>query len=274
MKNIIWNANILMRVPSGLGKSNYFRMKRLMIMSLFSIFTTIGSAQNILNLSDKKSVHVVCPDKVLYVSCGDDSSIEAEILPELSNIVRVKAFHPFEGQTSLTVVCAGRIYSVAAMFGSCDVLTYKLESLPSEKAFPYSGKLMPDESLQGISDQILSGKGNHAVHRRIRKNGLQMEVSGICIKGDALFLEVQVTNCTNMAFDVEAFNLWIADKRQQRATNVQEYQLTPDYARFELKRVPAGKRAHEVFVIEKLTIPDKRVLRRAPSTRSDQTLPS
>jgi len=135
-------------------------MKRLLIMSLFSTFTLFSSAQNILNLSDKKSVHVVCPDKVLYVRCGDDSSIEAEILPELSNIVRVKALHPFEGQTSLTVVCAGRIYSVAAQFGNCDVLTYQLESLPSEKAFPISGKLMPDESLQGISDQILSGKGN------------------------------------------------------------------------------------------------------------------
>jgi len=236
-------------------------MKKLLIMSLFSIFTLISSAQNILKLSDKKSVHVVCLDKVLYVRCGDDSSIEAEILPELSNIVRVKALLPFEGQTSVTIVCAGRIYSVAAQFGNCEVLIYQLESLPSEKAFPFSGKLMPDESLKGISDQILSGKENHTIHRRIRKNGLQMEVSGICIKGDALFLEVQVTNCTNMAFDVEAFSFWIADKRQQKATNVQEYQLTPDYARINLKRVPARESASEVFVIEKLTIPDKRVLR-------------
>ena len=272
MKNLIWNANILMRVPSGLRKSNYFRMKRLLIMFLFSIFTMTGSAQNILNLSDKKSVHVVCPDKVLYVRCGDDSSIKAEILPELSNIVRVKALHPFEGQTSLTVVCAGRIYSVAAMFGNCDVLTYQLESLPSEKAFPFSGKLMPDESIQGISDQILSGKGNHTVHRRIRKNGLQMEVSGICIKGDALFLEVQITNCTNMVFDVEAFNFWIADKRQQKATNVQEYQLALDYSRFDLKRIPARDRATEIFVIEKLTIPDKRVLRIEMIEKSNENI--
>jgi len=236
-------------------------MTRILIVLLFSIFTLVSSAQNILQLSDRKSIHVVCPDKVLYVRCGDDSSIEAEILQELSNIVRVKALHPFEGQSSLTVVCAGRIYSVAAQFGNCEVLTYQLESLPSEKAFPFSGKLMPDESLKGVSDQVLSQKGYHTVHRRIRKDGLQMEVSSICIKGDALFLEIKVTNCTNMAFDVEAFNFWIADKRQQKATNVQEYQLSPDYARFELKRVPSYDSANEVFVIEKLTIPDKRVLR-------------
>ena len=88
-----------------------------------------------------------------------------------------------------------------------------------------------------------------------------MEVNDICIKGDAIFLVIQVTNCTNMAFDVEAFNFWIADKRQQKATNVQEYQLTPDYTRFDFKRVPAQESASEVFVIEKLTIPDKSVLR-------------
>ena len=64
-----------------------------------------------------------------------------------------------------------------------------------------------------------------------------------------------------MAFDAEAFNFWIADRRRQKATNVQEYQLKPDYAHFELKRVQANDSAIEVFVIEKLTIPDKRVLR-------------
>ena len=236
-------------------------MKSLLLISFFSIFALTSPAQSILQLSDKKSVHVVCPDKVLYVSCGDDSEIQAEILPELSNIVRIKALHPFEGQTSLTVVCAGRIYSVAAQFGNCDVLTYQLESLPSEKAYPFSGKLMPDESLKGVSDQVLSHKGNHTIHRSTRKNGILMEVRDICIKGDALFLTIQVTNCTNMAFDTEAFNFWIADKKQQKATNVQEYQLKPDYARFELKRVQANDSAIEVFVIEKLTIPDKRVLR-------------
>jgi conjugative transposon TraN protein len=236
-------------------------MKRILIISLFLIFALISSAQNILKLSDKKSVHVVCPDKVLYVQSGDNTSIEAETLPELSNIVRVKALHPFEGQTSLTMVCAGRIYSVTVQFGNCDVLTYQLESLPSEKAFPFSGKLMPDESLRGISDQILSSKGKHTRHRGAEKNGIKMEIRNICVKGDALFLKIQVTNHTNMAFDAEAFNFWIADKRQQKATNVQEYQLVPDYTRKEFKRVPARASASEVFAIEKLTIPDKRVLR-------------
>ena len=236
-------------------------MKRLLIISMFSLVSLIGAAQTILQLSDKKSIHVVCPDKVLYVLCGDEVSIQAEIVPELSNLVRVKALRPFEGQSSLTVVCAGRIYSVAAQFGNCEILTYQLESLPSEKAFPFSGKLMPDSSFKAASDQVLSREGKHSGHHRTEKNGILMRVKDICVKGDALFLEVQVTNLTNMAFDTEAFNFWIADRRQQKATNIQEYQLVPDYTRFNIKRVSAGERVREVFVIEKLTIPDKRVFR-------------
>ena len=241
--------------------STNFLMKPVLLIFLFSIFTMLGSAQNLLSLCDKKNVHLVCPDKVLYVSCGDDSQIQAEVTAELSNIVRVKALHPFIGQTSLTLVCGGRIYSVAACFGSCDILTYPLDSLPSQSASPFTGKLMSDESLLRISDQVLLSNRNHTVHRRTRKYGVIMEVANICIKGDALFLGIKVTNQTNMNFDAEGFNFWIADRRQQRATNVQEYQLTPDYTRFELKQIPAGGSKSEVFAIEKLTIPDKRVLR-------------
>jgi conjugative transposon TraN protein len=239
-------------------------LKQTMIVPIIYLFTLIplcGGAQPILQLSDKKSIHVVCPDKVLYVRCGDETAVEAEILPELSNIIRVKAQKPFEGQTSLAVVCSGRIYAVAAQFGKCEVLTYQLETLPSEKAIPFSGKLMPDSALKAVSNRVLSQRGQHSVHCRTEKNGIQMEIRTICIKGDALFLELEVTNRTNMAFDAETFNFWISDRRQQRATNVQEYQFYPDYSRFELKRVPSGEKAKEVFVIEKLTIPDKRVLR-------------
>ena len=245
----------------GCASSTNFRMKTMLLIFLFPIFTMIGSAQNILSLCDKKNVHIVCPDKVLYISCGDDSQISAEVPVELSNIVRIKALHPFEGQTSLTLVCGGRIYSVSARYGSCDILTYPLDSLPSQSASPFTGKLMSDESLLRISDQVLLSNRNHTVHRRTRKYGVIMEVANICIKGDALFLGIKVTNQTNMNFDAEGFNFWIADRRQLRATNVQEYQLTPDYTRFELKQIPAGGSKSEVFAIEKLTIPDKRVLR-------------
>ena len=236
-------------------------MKQIVLIPLFSLFSLVLLAQNILKVSDKKIVHLVCPDKVLYVSCGDDSSVQAEVVNELSNLIRVRALHPFEGQTSLTVVCDGRIYSMDAEFGNCSVLTYQLETLPSEKASPFSGKLMSDFSLKEISDMALSRKARRAVSRAIDKNGIEMEVRNICVRGDALFLVLRITNRTNMPFDAEAFNFWISDRKRHKATNVQEYQLTPDYTRFDIKRVAPGESVKEVFVIEKLSVPDKRVFR-------------
>ena len=76
-----------------------------------------------------------------------------------------------------------------------------------------------------------------------------------------LFFEVEVTNKTNLAYDVEGFHWWIMDKKQQKATNVQEYQIFPSYKHYDIKIVPAKTTIREVFVLPKLTIPDKRVLR-------------
>ncbi len=237
------------------------RIKQIVLISLFSLFCLVLSAQNTLKVSDKKNIHLVCPDKVLYVSCGDDSAVQAEVVNELSNLIRVRALRTFEGQTSLTVVCDGRIYSMAAEFGNCNVLTYQLETLPSEKASPFSGKLMSDFSLKEISDKALSHKARNAVFRCIEKNGIVMEVRNICVRGDALFLVLRITNRTNMPFDAEAFNFWISDRKRHKATNVQECQLVPDYTRFDIKRIAPGESVKEVFVTEKLTVPDKRVFR-------------
>ena len=173
-------------------------MKQLVLIPMFLLFFMVLSAQNTLKVSDKKNVHLVCPDKVLYVSCGDDSSVQAEVVNELYNLIRVRALHPFEGQTSLTVVCDGRIYSMEAEFGNCSVLTYQLETLPSEKASPFSGKLMSDFSLKEISDKALSYKARNAVSRSVEKNGIVLEVRNICVRGDALFLVLRITNRTNM----------------------------------------------------------------------------
>jgi hypothetical protein len=120
---------------------------------------------------------------------------------------------------------------------------------------------MSDISLKEVSDKALSRKARNAVFRCIEKNGIVMEVRNICVRGDALFLVLRITNRTNMPFDAEAFNFWITDCKRHKATNVQEYQLVPDYTRFDIKGVAPGESVKEVFVIEKLTVPDKRVFR-------------
>jgi conjugative transposon TraN protein len=220
-----------------------------------------SSITNNLKVSDTKTSHLVCPDKVGYVQAGDYSLVQAEVVPELSNIVRVKATQPFEKQTSLTVVCANKIYSFELQYGNDALITYPIETFQSESAMTFSGKLMPDYLLKELCDQVLE-KHRHQFHKRkTKKDGIEVRLNSISLKNDALFFELQVTNKTNMAYDVESFNFWITDKKKARATNVQEYQVFPQYQQNQVQRIPGEETVREVFVMEKMTIPDGRILR-------------
>ncbi len=222
---------------------------------------TIQNIQNVLKISDTKTSHLVCPDKVKYVQAGDYSLVQTEVVPELSNLIRIKATQPFEKPTSLTVVCADRIYSFELQYGNDAPITYPIEIFDSQKAMTFSGNLMPDYVLKDLCDQVLD-KHKHQFHKRkTEKDRIKIRLNSIFLKNDALFFELQITNKTNMAYDVESFNFWITDKKKAKATNVQEYQVFPEYQRNKVQRIPGDVTVREVFVIEKMTIPDERILK-------------
>ena len=142
-------------------------MKTLLILILCILIQISVSAQNILKISDTKTSHLVCPDKVQYVQAGNYSIIQAEVVPELSNLIRVKAVQPFDKSTSLTVVCADRIYSFELQYGNDAPITYPIETFDSQKAMTFSGKMMPDHLLKDLCDQVLD---QHRHKFRKRKN--------------------------------------------------------------------------------------------------------
>ncbi len=219
------------------------------------------TATNILKVSDSKTSHLVCPDKVSYVQTGDYSLVQADVVPELSNLVRIKATQPFDKKTSLTVVCDNKIYSFELTYGDDAPITYPIESFESQSAMTFSGKLMPDHVLNDLCDQVLD-KHKHQFHKcKVEKDGITIRLNSIYLKSDALFFELEITNKTSMAYDVESFNFWITDKKKTKATNVQEYQIFPEYQRNKVQRIPGGTTVREVFVIEKMTIPDGRILK-------------
>jgi conjugative transposon TraN protein len=236
-------------------------MKAFLVIFIFSLIQISVSAQNILKVSDTKTSHLVCPDKVCYVQAGDYSIVQAEVVPELANMVRVKAIQPFEKPTSLTVVCADRIYSFELQYGNEAPITYPIETFDSQRALAFSGKMMPDYLLKDLCDQVLDRHRQDYRKRKTEKDGIKIRLNSISLKNDALFFELQITNKTNMAYDIESFNFWITDKKKSKATNVQEYQIFPEYQQNKVQRIYGDVTVREVFVIQKMTIPDQRILK-------------
>ncbi|KOH43666.1 DUF4138 domain-containing protein [Sunxiuqinia dokdonensis] len=236
-------------------------MKTILMIVPILLFQLSVFAQNYLPVTDSKATHLVCPDKVSYVQVGNPSLVLAEVVPELPNLIRIKATGSFDKESSLTVVCAGRIYSLILSFEDSKEITYDLESFHSEKAGGPSSGLMPDYVLKELSDQILMKRKSLVRGVKQKKDGIKVQLKTITQKNGFLFFEVRVTNKTNLAYRVESFHWWIDDKRQFKATNTQEYQIEPSYRHYEIKVVPGYTTVREVFVLPNLVLPDKRVLR-------------
>ena len=136
-----------------------------------------------------------------------------------------------------------------------------LQGFESRKADLYLGQLMSKKALDENCRRILAQqKGNGKRHKMV-KDGISLQLRNIYLSNDVLFFEVGIKNNTDMGYDVESFQWWIADKRQFRASNAQEYQLHPRFQYYSIAYVPAQSTVREIFVLPKLNVPDQRVLR-------------
>ncbi len=236
-------------------------MRNVLIITVLVLIQMTAPAQNRITIHENKATHLVCSDRVSYLQVGDPTLILAEVVPELPNLIRLKAAEPFDGESSLTVVCQGRIYTLTLESGVSDQITYQLNAFTSEKAGGPSSGLMPDYVLKELCEQILLKRKSQVRGVKQKKDGIKIQLKTITQKNGFLFFEVRMTNTTNLAYRVDRFHWWIDDKRQLKATNTQEYQVEPIYRHHAVKIILGYTSVREVFVLPNLVLPGKRVLR-------------
>ncbi|WP_346861173.1 conjugative transposon protein TraN [uncultured Draconibacterium sp.] len=232
----------------------------LLITSIF-LFSIASKAQNQISVCETKASHIISPEKVSYLQVGDHSKIVAEVVPEHPNLVRIKAVEEFDSESSLTIVSANKVYSLFVKYADTNQISYQLEDFHSVKTGETGSNILPEYMLRELSHQILRKCTQHIRGCKSKSEGMRFELLNIYLKNDALFFELEITNQTNLGYDVEGFHWWIDDKKQYKATNVQEYLIEPEYQHYKIKYIPAKTTLREVFVLPKLTIPDKRTLR-------------
>ena len=95
---------------------------------------------------------------------------------------------------------------------------------------------------------------------RTKKYGIEVEVLGIYVFNDVIYIHTCISNDTNISFEVDARRFIVADRKLAKRTAQQQTSL-------EILRVcndPAVVRGHQrqrtVFALPKLTIPDDKVL--------------
>ena len=231
-----------------------------------------------------KTVHILFPSPVTYIDIGSMDIIAGKA-DGAENVVRVKAaVRNFAAETNLTVITEdGGFFTFDVYYAENPaVSTLNLtvqepqpESMKKPAAVGYPQPTAPASEGRVLLREV--GREKPATVKRMlsdiyrqnrtdvkgirtKKYGIGVEVLGIYVFNDVIYIHTCISNDTNISFEVDARRFIVADRKLAKRTAQQQSTL-------EILRVcndPAVVRGHQrqrtVFALPKLTISDDKVL--------------
>ena len=231
-----------------------------------------------------KTVHILFPSPVTYIDIGSMDIIAGKA-DGAENVVRVKAaVRNFAAETNLTVITEdGGFFTFDVYYAENPaVSTLNLtvqepqpESMKKPAAVGYPQPTAPASESRVLLREV--GREKPATVKRMlsdiyrqnrtdvkgirtKKYGIEVEVLGIYVFNDVIYMHTCISNDTNISFEVDARRFIVADRKLAKRTAQQQTPL-------EILRVcndPAVVRGHQrqrtVFALPKLTISDDKVL--------------
>ena len=231
-----------------------------------------------------KTVHILFPSPVTYIDIGSMDIIAGKA-DGAENVVRVKAaVRNFIAETNLTVITEdGGFFTfdvppaappaVSTVNLTVQEPQTKGVKEPTAAGDPLSpapvtksrvllrevGREKPATVKRMLSD-IYRQNRTDVKGIRTKKYGIEVEVLGIYVFNDVIYMHTCISNDTNISFEVDARRFIVADRKLTKRTAQQQTPL-------EILRVcndPAVVRGHQrqrtVFALPKLTISDDKVL--------------
>ena len=225
-----------------------------------------------------KTVHILFPSPVTYIDIGSMDIIAGKA-DGAGNVVRVKAaVRNFTTETNLTVITEdGGFFSFDVHYAenpavsTIDISALKQPAVESGSSQPEPASAEGRVLLQEV------GREKPATVKRVlgdiyrqnrmdvkgictKKYGIGVEVLGIYVHNDVIYIHTMISNETNISFEVDARQFIVADRKLTKRTAQQQTPL-------EILRVcndPTVVRGHQrqrtVFALQKFTIPDDKVL--------------
>ena len=231
-----------------------------------------------------KTVHILFPSPVTYIDIGSMDIIAGKA-DGAENVVRVKAaVRNFAAETNLTVITEdGGFFTFDVHYAENPVVSTlnltvqepQTEGVkkPAAAGYPQptapasEGRVLLREvgrekpaTIKRMLSDIYRQNRTDVKGIRTKKYGIGVEVLGIYVSNDVVYIHTCMYNDTNISFEVDARQFIVADKKLAKRTAQQQTPL-------EILRVcndPAVVRGHQrqrtVFALPKLTISDDKVL--------------
>lgn len=132
------------------------------------------------------------------------------------------------------------------------------EVQPSEQtAFHNPAVSMSTEDMVRFARRIWNSPAKYR-HVSTRHRRIVMRLNNIYSVGEYFFIDFSVENRTNLRFDIDELRFKLADKKQQKSTNVQIVELEPVLLLDKSGSFRHGYR--NVVVLRKMTFPGDKVL--------------
>ena len=225
-----------------------------------------------------KTVHILFPAPVTYIDIGSMAIIAGKA-DGAENVVRVKAaVRDFAEETNLTVITEdGGFYTFDARYAenpSTSTIEIAAAETPATQPASASETTRADEGRVLLREvgrerpatvkRVLSDiyRQNRADVKGIhtRKYGVEVEVRGIYVHNDVIYLHVQIANNTNISFEVDYRRFVVADRKAAKRTAQQQRIIEPLRVCNDPLIVRGHQRQRIVFALPKLTLEEDKIL--------------
>lgn len=237
-----------------------------------------GLAPRTIEVGFTKTVHILFPASVTYIDIGSMAIIAGKA-DGAENVVRVKAaVRDFAEETNLTVITEdGGFYTFDARYAenpSTSTIEIAAAETPatqpasaSEPARADEGRVLLREvgrerpaTVKRVLSDIYRQNRTDVKGIHTRKYGVEVEVRGIYVHNDVIYLHVQITNDTNISFEVDYRRFVVADRKAAKRTAQQQRIIEPLRVCNDPSIVRGHQRQRIVFALPKLTLEEDKIL--------------
>lgn len=237
-----------------------------------------GPTPRTIEVGFTKTVHILFPAPVTYIDIGSMAIIAGKA-DGAENVVRVKAaVRDFAEETNLTVITEdGGFYTFDARYAE-NPTTPTIEIAAAES--PATQSASASEPAHADEGRVLLrevGRERPATVKRVlsdiyrqnrtdvkgihtRKYGVEVEVRGIYVHNDVIYLHVQIANNTNISFEVDYRRFVVADRKAAKRTAQQQRIIEPLRVCNDPSIVRGHQRQRIVFALPKLTLEEDKIL--------------
>jgi conjugative transposon TraN protein len=247
---------------------NYLFLMSLLLVSVWT-YPQINSSETVFYEDQYKNLHIGCSKTTSIVFPYPIKSIDkgsADVLVQkakgVENILLVKAARQYFFQTNLTIVTSdAKLYVFVLNYNEdCPDL-----NINAENALAASKEVL--FTLVNENQKKIEQSASLALSKKIKTSGfkkskfqIKLEVNGLFIHQDVLYLRLVFENKSKINYDIDQLRFFVRDQQKSKRTASQEIELQPLYSTSSSAVIPYKSEIIKVFALEKFTIPENKYL--------------